>query len=74
MRDVSKLIHIIAVAYKRLPELRVFIQSWINQTNDNWQLTIIHDGESQEFTNLMNEANYIHPNIEFFSTEKRHNW
>ena len=73
MRDVSKLIHIIAVAYKRLPELRVFIQSWINQTNDDWQLTIIHDGQNQEFTNLMNEANYIHPNIEFFSTDQRHN-
>ena len=70
---MSKLIHIIAVAYKRLPELRVFIQSWINQTNDDWQLTIIHDGQNQEFTNLMNEANYIHPNIEFFSTDQRHN-
>lgn len=70
---MSKLIHVIAVAYKRLPELRVFTQSWINQTNDEWQLTIIHDGESQEFTNLMNEANYIHPNIEFFCTDQRHN-
>ena len=70
---MSKLIHVIAVAYERLPELRIFIQSWINQTNDDWKLTIIHDGKSQEFTNLMNETNYTHPNIEFFSTDQRHN-
>ena len=70
---MSKLIHVIAAAYERLPELRVFIQSWINQTSEDWQLTVIHDGKSQAFTNLMNEPNYIHPNIKFFCTERRYN-
>lgn len=69
---MKKLLHVISVAYKRLPELRVFVQSWINQTCDDWSLTIIHDGPCQDFMNLMNEDNYRHPSIKYFCTESRH--
>ena len=34
-------IHIIAVAYRRIGELKVFVQSLLNQTSKNWELTII---------------------------------
>ena len=70
---MNKLVHVIAVAHRRLPELRVFIQSWINQTSSNWDFPIIHDGESEEFIHLMNESNYQHPSIRFFCTDKRYN-
>ncbi|MGB1153670.1 MAG: hypothetical protein ACPG4F_05815 [Paracoccaceae bacterium] len=40
---------VIAVAYKRFGELKVFVQSWINQTEKNWKLHVIHDGDSKNF-------------------------
>lgn len=46
-------IHVIAVAYQRFGELKVFVQSWINQTEKNWILTVIHDGPSAEFELIM---------------------
>ena len=68
------LLHIIAVAYKRFGELKVFIQSWINQTSKNWVLTVIHDGKDQEFDNIMKEYSQLNPDqIFFFSTCKRYN-
>jgi hypothetical protein len=70
---VQELVHVIAVAHKRLPELRVFVQSWINQTSSSWSMTLIHDGECQEFTALMSERNYRHPSINFFCTKSRYN-
>ena len=70
---MEKLLHVISVAHKRLPELRVFVQSWINQTCNDWSMTIIHDGPCQDFLDLMSEENYIHPSIKYFCTESRHN-
>jgi hypothetical protein len=32
------LIDVFAVAYERTNEMRVFVQSWINQSADNWRL------------------------------------
>lgn len=69
----EKLLHVIAVAHRRLPELRVFVQSWINQTSNDWSMTIIHDGECTEFSSLMREKHYSHPSIEHFCTKNRHN-
>tara|TARA_E500000178_G_scaffold288304_1_gene290850 strand:- start:169 stop:378 length:210 start_codon:yes stop_codon:yes gene_type:complete len=40
---------VIAVAYQRFGELKVFVQSWINQTEKNWKLHVIHDGDSKNF-------------------------
>jgi len=67
-------IHIIAVAFKRLDELKVFVQSWINQTKDNWILTVIHDGPDEEFISIMKDYKEKCPaRIEWLCTEKRFN-
>lgn len=49
------------------------MQSWINQTSTDWSMTIIHDGPSQDFIDLMNEESYKHPSIKYFCTESRYN-
>ena len=35
------IIHVISVGFERLGELKVFVQSWLNQTENNWKLTIL---------------------------------
>ncbi len=69
-----KKIHIVAVAFQRIPEMKIFIQSWLNQTKKNWQLTIIHDGPSKEFDEIMMEYESIADGrISHWSTEERYN-
>lgn len=46
-------IHVIAVAFEKFNQLKVFVQSWINQTKDNWILTVMHDGPNEEFSLIM---------------------
>ena len=46
-------IHVIAVSFEKFGQLKVFVQSWINQTKDNWILTVIHDGPDEEFNSIM---------------------
>ncbi len=46
-------IEIIAVAYQRYGELRVFVQSILNQTAGNWRLQVIHDGPDEHFDRIM---------------------
>jgi len=70
---MEKLVHVISVAHKRLPELRVFVQSWKNQTSADWSMTIIHDGPCQDFIDVMNEESCRHPSIKYFCTESRYN-
>jgi hypothetical protein len=68
----SPTIHVIAVAFERFNELKLFVQSWINQTEDNWKLTVIHDGPNDEFQNLMSSFKNLRPNhIEHFCSEQR---
>ena len=65
---------VIAVAYKRFGELKVFVQSWINQTEKNWKLHVIHDGESKNFIKIMEEFRNNHPEqISFQCTDIRYN-
>jgi len=40
------ILHVICVAYKRVIPLRILIDSFLTQTNPNWELHIIHDGEA----------------------------
>jgi hypothetical protein len=69
-----KTIHIIASAYQRFGELRVFVQSFINQTKNNWLLTVIHDGPNQEFNFIMSEFVKNFPKkINFHNTDVRAN-
>jgi glycosyltransferase involved in cell wall biosynthesis len=38
-------LHVICAAYKRAIPLRILIDSFLVQTNPNWKLYVIHDGE-----------------------------
>jgi hypothetical protein len=38
-------LHIICAAYKRAIPLRILVDSFLVQTNTNWKLYVIHDGE-----------------------------
>lgn len=67
-------IHIIAVAYQRFGELKVYVQAILNQSSKDWYLTILHDGPSDEFEQIMQEYLDISPGmIEYLSTDVRHN-
>jgi glycosyltransferase involved in cell wall biosynthesis len=67
-------IHIIAVAYQRFGELKVFVQAILNQSSKDWYLTILHDGPSDEFEQIMQEYLDIAPGmIEYLFTDVRHN-
>ena len=67
-------IHVIAVAFEKFGQLKVFVQSWINQTKDNWILTVIHDGPNEEFNSIMRGYKDECPTrIEFLTTEQRFN-
>ena len=67
-------IHVVSVAYERFNEMKIFVQSWINQTEKNWKLTVIHDGNNPEFIRLMESYKAIDPDrIDFFCTDIRYN-
>ena len=67
-------IHVIAVAFEKHDQLKVFVQSWINQTKDNYILTVIHDGPNEEFNLIMKKYKDECPTrIEYLTTEKRFN-
>ena len=74
MNSKKPIIDVVAVAFDRLNEIKVFVQSWLNQTEKNWKLTIIHDGHNSDFMSLMESYHKIDPNrITFYCTEKRFN-
>ncbi|MDP5240530.1 glycosyltransferase [Uliginosibacterium sp. 31-16] len=67
-------IEIVAVAFERFGELKVFVQSILNQTRDNWKLHVIHDGPNQEFEQIMQDFCRQAPEqISFSSSERRYN-
>ena len=67
-------LHIIAVAYRNFGQLKVFVQSWLNQTKGNWFLTVIHDGPDPEFDAIMMEFQRQAPDrIAFRNTANRFN-
>ena len=66
-------LHVIAVSHRRYGELKVFIQSWINQTSNNWLLTVIHDGLSEEFDCIMKSYEDGCEAINHRCTKKRYN-
>ena len=68
------LIHVIAVCHQRHGELKVFLQSWINQSSNDWTMTIIHDGPSRDFEKICKFYQKISPcTINFFATDQRYN-
>jgi glycosyltransferase involved in cell wall biosynthesis len=67
-------IEIIAVAHRRLGELKVFVQSILNQNRQNWTLKVIHDGPDAEFESAMRRfAKESANRISFFCTPTRYN-
>jgi len=67
-------IHVIAVAFEKIDQLKVFVQSWINQTKDNWFLTVIHDGPNEDFNLIMKKYKDECPSrIDYLNTEQRFN-
>lgn len=74
MSPLGLVLDVVAVAYGRMGELRVFVQSWMNQSAGNWRLTVIHDGPSQEFGQAMWPlAGQMPDQIKYFCTESRFN-
>jgi hypothetical protein len=67
-------IEIIAVAHQRIGELKVFVQSILNQTAPNWTLNVIHDGPDAVFESTMRRfAKESANRISFSWTPRRHN-
>jgi hypothetical protein len=67
-------IEVIAVAHRRLGELRVFVLSWLNQSASNWTLRVIHDGPDAEFDDTMGPlAREAAGRVRFESTATRYN-
>jgi len=65
---------IVAVSHNRLDELKVFVQSIINQTNKNWSLHVIHDGRNDDFLNIMESYQRKDPKrITYEFTNRRYN-
>ncbi|MDD5006559.1 MAG: glycosyltransferase family A protein [Candidatus Omnitrophica bacterium] len=70
------MLHIISVAYKKPIFLRIHIDSFICQSNQDFQLTIIHDGPaSKEVKDVVALYKNKEPQILFIETETRvGNW
>ena len=67
-------VEIVAVSHKRFSELKVFVQSIINQTNKNWSLHVIHDGKNDDFLNIMDSYQREDPKrITYECTNRRYN-
>jgi hypothetical protein len=70
----APLLEVICVAYQRYGPLKVFVQSWLNQTADNWRLKVIHDGPDPEFDRIMREfASAVPGRVSFENTQARIN-
>ena len=64
------MLRIICVAYERPIRMRVLINSFVLQTNPNWELNIIHDGKaSQSVRDAI--SLYDDDRIRFFESEQR---
>jgi hypothetical protein len=63
-------LHVICAAYQRVIPLRILIDSFLVQTNPNWLLTIIHDGEMPPGVKEISEQ-YNDERITFGYTGKR---
>jgi hypothetical protein len=65
------MLHIIAVAYERPLPLRVLIDCFLNQTNQDWELDIIHDGKaSKQIWNII--LLYKDKRIRFWESKERY--
>lgn len=66
-------IEIICVTYKQHGSLSVLVQSFLNQTNPDWRLHVIHDGYDESFLQQMQLYSENDGRIKFSWTETRSN-
>jgi glycosyltransferase involved in cell wall biosynthesis len=59
------MITIIAVTYGHIESLKCFINSIKSQTNDNWNLFIVHDGPNPSLKESIINENYLNDKINF---------
>ena len=72
--SVTPIISVICVTYKQSGPLKVFVNSFLNQTAPNWKLLVYHDGPDADFDSLMNGfCAHGETRIAFKSTTARFN-
>jgi glycosyltransferase involved in cell wall biosynthesis len=67
------MITIIAVTYNHVESLKCFINSIKNQTNDNWNLVIVHDGPNPSLKEELKNENYLNDKVSFIEHPVRTN-
>lgn len=68
------MVDIISVTYGHNENLKCFINSIKSQTNKNWRLFIIHDGNNQNLKNNLEKEGYLIKNkIDFIEYPERKN-
>lgn len=53
INQATPVIEVICVTYKQYGSLSILVQSFLNQTNPNWRLHVIHDGHDEAFQTQM---------------------
>ena len=66
--DINPLISILTPTYKRYDDLKIAINSVINQTYSNWEMLICSDGHDEKTESLIKEYNM--DNIKYFFTKR----
>jgi hypothetical protein len=69
----TPIVEVICVTYRQSGPLQVLIQSFLNQTYHNWILNVIHDGDDQEFQELMKAYSTKEKRIKFSCSSNRFN-
>jgi len=63
-------LHVIVTVYKRTENIKVLIESFLVQTNPNWQMYILHDGPAPEKLKSNIKRYCDEPRISFFELPK----
>lgn len=73
INQATPVIEVICVTYKQYGSLSILVQSFLNQTNPNWQLHVIHDGHDETFQTQMQAYCEKDNRIRFSWTRERCN-
>lgn len=67
----NRILDIVAVTYGQNEILKCFINSIKSQTNNNWRLFLVHDGENKELRLDLETNDYLNNNVIFIEYPKR---
>lgn len=67
-------LHIISVAYERPIALRLLIDSFMLQTNPNWELSIVHDGKASKAVLDTISLYHDEPRVNWFTSKERYGY